>query len=154
MKVSNIKQLSRLDPEDIKDAQGDSQRESKRKKLIKGFLWWSMGEKDRWNKQNNEERIIVKRQYAYMRLLTAFGIFTNFAVYNCFLTGIYNLRTTELLDMRRVPFLIKFSVSTGVALYMCSRLWDNNIYEAELYQVAIKYRDRYDKEYQKQEKQL
>ena len=154
MKVSNIKQLSRLDPEDIKDAQGDSQRESKRKKLIKGFLWWSMGEKDRWNKQNNEERIIVKRQYAYMRLLTAFGIFTNFAVYNCFLTGIYNLRTTELLDMRRVPFLIKFGVSTGVAIYMCSLLWDSNIYEAELYQVAIKYRDRYDKEYQKQEKQL
>lgn len=50
MKVSNIKQLQKLDPEDIKDAQGDAQREYKRKALIKSFLWWSTGEKDRWNK--------------------------------------------------------------------------------------------------------
>ncbi len=92
-----------------------------------------------------EERIVIKRQYAYARLLTAFGLFTNFAVYNCFLTGIYNFRTTEVLDMRRVPFLLKFALSSAVAYYMCSRLWDNNIYEAELYQVALKYRDRYDK---------
>lgn len=84
-----------------------------------------------------------------MRLLTAFGLFTNFAVYNCFLTGIYNFRTTEVLDMRRVPFLAKFALSSAVAYYMCSRLWDNNIYEAELYQVALKYRDRYDKEFEK-----
>ena len=32
---------------------------------------------------------------------------------------------------------------------MCKRLWDSNIYEAELYQVALKYRYRYDKEYNK-----
>ena len=89
----------------------------------------------------------MKRQYAYARLLSAFGLFTNFAVYNCFLTGIYNFRTTEVLDMRRVPFLAKFVVSTGVAYYMCSKLWDNNIYESELYEIAIKYRERYDKDY-------
>lgn len=61
MKVSNIKQISRLDPEDISNASGNNDRELKRKKLIKKFLWWSMGEKERWNTQNNEERIIVKR---------------------------------------------------------------------------------------------
>jgi hypothetical protein len=147
MKVSNIKQLSKLDPEDIREASGDAQRELKRKKLIKSFLWWSTGEKDRWNKQNNEERIIVKRQYAYARLLTGFGLFTNFAIYNCFLTGIYNFRTTELLDMRRVPFLLKFAISTASAFYFCNKLWDSNIYEADLYQVALKYREKYDKDY-------
>lgn len=89
----------------------------------------------------------MKRQYAYARLLTAFGLFTNFALYNCFLTGIYNVRTTELLDMRRVPFLLKFAVSAGVSYYMCTKLWDSNIYEAELYEVALRYRDRYDKDY-------
>jgi hypothetical protein len=47
--------------------------------------------------------------------------------------------------MRRVPFLGKFAMSSLVAYYMCSKLWDNNIYEAELYEVAVKYRDRYDK---------
>ena len=81
-------------------------------------------------------------------MLTAFGLFTNFAVYNCFLTGIYNFRTTEVLDMRRVPFIAKFAVSTGIAYYLCSRLWDSNIYEAELYQVALRYRDKFDKDYQ------
>ena len=147
MKVSNIASIARLDPEDIHNAPGDVQRQLKRKKLIKNFLWWSLGEKDRWNKQNNEERIIVKRQFAYARLLTAFGLFTNFAIYNCFLTGIYNFRTTEVLDLRRVPFPVKFTLSSAVALYMCNRLWDSNIYEAELYQVALKYRERYDKDY-------
>lgn len=153
MKVTSIKQIARQDPEDIVNAPGDAQREARRKKLIKGFLWWSTSEKDRFNKQNNEERIIVKRQFAYARLLTAFGLFTNFAFYNCFLTGIYNFRTTEVLDMRRVPFLAKFAISSAVAYYMCSKLWDRNIYEAELYGVALKYRERFDKEYQQKHQQ-
>ena len=80
-------------------------------------------------------------------MLTAFGCFTNFAVYNCFFTGIFDFRTTEIMDMKRVPFLLKFALSTGIAFYMCNRLWDSNIYEAELYEVALKYRDKYDKEY-------
>lgn len=74
-----------------------------------------------------------------------FGLFTNFAFYNCFLTGIYNVRNVELLDTRKIPFLVKFGCSSLVAYYMCSRLWDNNIYEAELYGVALKYRDKFDK---------
>jgi hypothetical protein len=119
MKVSNIRQISLLDPEDIKEASGDSQRELKRKRLIKKFLWWSLGEKQHWNSNNNDERIIVKRQYAYGRLLVVFGAFSNFAIYNCFLTGIYNVRNTEVLDMRRVPFVFKFFVSSAVAFYMC-----------------------------------
>jgi hypothetical protein len=84
--------MARLDPEDIRNSAGDKEREIKRKKVIKNFLWWSTGEKTRWNSTNNDERIIVKRQYAYGRMLTVFGVFTNFAVYNCFFTGIYNFR--------------------------------------------------------------
>ena len=133
MKVSNIRQIIKLDPEDIQQAHGDAERELKRKRLINKFLRWSLGEKERFNTINSEERIIVKRQYAYARLLVAFGAFTNFAFYNCFLTGIYNFRTYEVLDTRRIPFLIKFGVSTAVAAYMCKKLWENNIYEAELY---------------------
>ena len=133
MKISNLKQMQKFDPEDIKNAPGDAEREVRRKSLIKNFLWWSRTEKDRWNKENNEERIVVKRQYAYGRLLGCFGLFTNFAIYNCFLTGIYNFRTSELLDMRRVPFLAKFALSSAAAWLLCARLWDNNIYEAELY---------------------
>jgi hypothetical protein len=43
MKVSNIKQMSKLDPEDIRNAAGEKEREYKRKKLIKSFVWWSTG---------------------------------------------------------------------------------------------------------------
>lgn len=66
-------------------------------------------------------------------MLTAFGVFTNFAIYNCFFTGIYNFRTTELLDMRKIPFAVKVGLSSLIAYQMCKKLWDNNIYEAELY---------------------
>lgn len=61
MKISNLKQMQKLDPEDIRNAPGDAEREARRKTLIKNFLWWSRSEKDRWNKENNEERIVVKR---------------------------------------------------------------------------------------------
>lgn len=108
-------------------------RELKRKKLINKFLRWTYGSKSRLNSFNMDEKIIVKRQYAYARLLVVFGTFTNFAIYNCFLTGIYNFRTKELLDMRRVPFALKLAMSSVVSLYMCKCLWENNIYEAELY---------------------
>lgn len=38
---------------------------------------------------------------------------------------------------------------------MCSRLWDSNVYEAELYEVALQYRDKFDKAYtQKKEQKL
>jgi hypothetical protein len=81
-------------------------------------------------------------------MLTVFGLFSNFTIYNCFFTGIYNFRTREIVDMRRVPFLAKFGASSLVAGMMCVKLWDHNIYEAELYEVALKYRERYDN-YQK-----
>ncbi len=47
--------------------------------------------------------------------------------------------------MRRVPFLIKIGISSAATYYMLSKLWDNNIYDADLYNVALKYRDKYDK---------
>lgn len=144
MKVSNVKQMARLDPEDISNTSGDKLREVKRKKLLKSFFWWAYKDGKKWNQQNNEERIIVKRQFAYTRMLGLFGLFSNFAIYNCFFTGIYNMRNRELVDMRRVPFLAKFGMSSMVAFYMCKKLWEDNIYEAELYEVALKYRDRYD----------
>ena len=111
--------MARLDPEDISSASGDRAREMKRKRLLKAFMWWASKDRQRWSSQNNEERIIVKRQFAYARMLGLFGLFSNFFIYNCFFTGIYNLRTRELIDMRRVPFLAKFGLSTLIAFSMC-----------------------------------
>lgn len=36
---------------------------------------------------------------------------------------------------------------------MCKKLWENNIYEAELYQVSIRYRNKFDKVLIQQQKQ-
>ena len=47
--------------------------------------------------------------------------------------------------MRRVPFVAKFAMSSAAAYLLCIKLWNNNIYEAELYEIALKYRDKYDK---------
>lgn len=74
-----------------------------------------------------------------------FGTFTNFAIYNCFMTGIYTFRATELMEMRKLPLPLKLGVSSIVSFIMCKKLWEGNIYEAELYQVAIKYRINFDK---------
>jgi hypothetical protein len=92
--------------------------------MIKGFMKWAYWkEYGRWTQANNEERIIVKRQISYGRFLVAFGVFTNASFYFAFMSGIYNFRTWELINMRRVPFLAKFAVSTAVSIYMCQMLY-------------------------------
>lgn len=87
----------------------------------------------------------MKRQFAYYNMLWVFGLFSNFAIYNSIFTGIYIVRNTEILNTRRIPFAAKLFVSSAAAFYMCNKLWDNNIYEAELYEVALRYREKYDK---------
>jgi hypothetical protein len=47
MKVRNLNQLKKLDPEDIKSSRGEKERESKRKKLINRFLIWSKFNKNK-----------------------------------------------------------------------------------------------------------
>lgn len=138
-----------MDPEDIRLAKGESEREKQRRRLINSFLYWGLGKqaKKEWSGTNNEDRIIIKRQYAYLKALTCFGCFANFAIYNCFFTGIYNLRTTELVNMKRVPVSLKLGLSWFIAFGMCYKLWQDNIYDAQLYKVALNYRNSYDKKH-------
>lgn len=78
-------------------------------------------------------------------MLWVFGLFSNFALYNCFFTGTYVIRNREILNTKSIPLPAKLLASSAMAFYMCNKLWDNNIYEAELYEVALKYREKYDK---------
>ena len=87
----------------------------------------------------------MKRQVAYGRFLVGFGLFANTSIYFAFFTGIYDFRATEMVNMRRVPFLLKFAVSSLVSMQMCRLLWAKQIYEPDLYRIAIKYRPYYDK---------
>lgn len=149
MKVRNIYQIKKLDPEEISLAKGEKEREKMRKKLINKFLMWSSRSqaKQQWKTSNNEDRIIIKRQYAYFKALTVFGCFANFAFYNCFFTGIYNFRKWEVLNLSRWPFVVKFALSSAATLWMCSKLWQDNVYDADLYKVALKYRPLFDKKH-------
>ena len=79
--------------------------------------------------------------------MTGFGLFANATIYFAFMTGIYNFRTYQLVNMRHVPFLAKFAVSTLTAYAMCHKLYEGNIYDPELYRIAIKYRPQFDTEY-------
>ena len=125
-------------------------REHKRLSLIKGFMSWAYWKEwNRWTQANNEERIIVKRQVSYARFLVGFGIFANATIYFSFMTGIYNWRTKELMNMRKVPFLAKFVVSSLTAYVMCKKLYEKQVYEPEVYRIALKYRPQFDSEYQK-----
>jgi hypothetical protein len=57
------------------------------------------------------------------------------------------VRNYELADMRKLPFAAKLSISTIASVYFSYKLFQNNIYEAELYEIALRYRNRYDKKY-------
>ena len=80
-------------------------------------------------------------------MLVGFGLFTNAAVYNAFMIGIYNFRTYEIKAMSTVPFPLKLAISTAVAVGMSRKLYFHQIYEPDLYRVALKYRPEFDTEY-------
>ena len=116
--------------------------------IINGFMRWAyFKESKRWDQTSNEEKTVVKRQFEYIHMMMAFGIFANAAIYNCFFVGLYNFRTFELMNMRQVPFPVKIGVSTLVAGTLCRKLYLKQIYDPDLYWVALQYRPLYDKEH-------
>lgn len=86
---------------------------------------------------------------SYGRFLVGFGFFANASIYFAFMTGIYNMRTREIANMKMVPFPIKLTISSLAAYTMCVKLYEKQIYEPELYRIALKYRPQYDSSYQK-----
>ena len=112
-------------------------------------MTWARKDMSRWNNQsqNSEERIVINRQRSYQKGLFMFGAFGNFAIYNAFLTGIYNYRYYELLNMRRVPFVLKFAISSTLSGLMCYTMYNDNLYDETLYKIALKYRHEFDEEY-------
>ena len=63
------------------------------------------------------------------------------------MSGIYNYRYHELLNMRKVPFLIKIGISTTLTSAMCYLLYNDLIYDVDHYKIALKYRQEYDERY-------
>ena len=89
----------------------------------------------------------LSRQRNHNRMLGVFGVFTNFFLYQAILTGTYNYRNHEMLSMRRVPLVAKLGLSTGLTSYMCYLLYNDSLYDEDLYRVSLKYRYRFDEQY-------
>ena len=148
MKVINLNKLNQLDHEDIKENAGsnEAERREQRLKIIRKFISWAPNNKDTWNK-NHDEKTALMRQKNFNRCLYFFGAVGNFFIYQAFLTGTYNYRNNELLRMRRVPFVLKISLSTAVTAYMCHSLYIDSLYDEETYRISLKYRHLYDDQY-------
>ena len=79
--------------------------------------------------------------------MAGFAFVSTFLVYNAFFRGIYNFRTRELVNMRRVPFYLKFGVSALFGIAIGRDMHLKAIYDPDLYRIALKYRTYYDAEY-------
>jgi|TARA_B110000305_G_C19420005_1_gene630332 hypothetical protein len=154
MKTINVLAMNKLDHGDVKDlasqygsGSSEKQRKQYRLKIVKTFMKWAKKDMDRWNSQNNEERQIINKQKSLSRALMGFGMFANFFIYQAFLTGLYNYRQREMLNMRRIPFPLKIAMSTLVSGSMCWALYVDSLYDEDLYRIALKYRTEYDESY-------
>jgi len=80
-------------------------------------------------------------------MILGFGAFANFFFYQAFLTGIYNYRNHELINMRRIPFVFKVLLSSSISGYMVYKLYNDQLYDEDLYKTALKYRHEFDQDY-------
>ena len=147
MKVEAVHQFTEKDPIDISELlAGEIARKKKRLSLMRNFLCWAyFKESKRWTESNNEERIVVHRHFSHGRFMMAFAAGTTFVIYNAFLRGIYNYRAREIINMRTVPFALKFGVAATFGIAIARDTHIKAIYDPDLYKVALKYRTYYDK---------
>jgi len=118
-------------------------------KIIKQFVAWSKKNKSVWEGQSehSEEKVVLNRLKLHGRMFFGFGVVSNLFVYQAFLTGIYNYRYHELLNMRRVPFALKIGLSSAVTGYMCYLMYNDSLYDEDVYRLATKYRTNFDSFY-------
>ena len=79
--------------------------------------------------------------------MIAYGTLGNFFLYQAVMTGIYNYRITEIINMKKVPLIIKFGVTSAITGSMCYALYNDRLYDEEHYRIALKYRHEHDEKY-------
>ena len=80
-------------------------------------------------------------------MVMGFGFVANMGIYMTVFTGIYNYRQRELLNTRRLPFVLKLGISSSIAGMMAYALYQDGLYDENLYRIALKYRMEYDDNY-------
>ena len=87
------------------------------------------------------------RHVSQAKLLAGVSLVINGLFYASFLRGIYNYRTREIVNMRMVPIPLKLALSTTFSSYIAYTIWMDDIYNPDLYKLAIKYRTEYDSDF-------
>lgn len=110
---------------------------------------WSKRDETRFAdfNSNSEEKILIKRNKGIKNSLIAYGMFGNFFLYQAVMTGIYNYRVTEMMNMKKVPFVVKFGLVSAVTSSMCYALYNDRLYDEDHYRIALKYRHEHDEKY-------
>ena len=132
MKIVNVNEMNKMDHDDIKDNSfSENQRKQARLKIINNFVSWSSKTNlvKKLKGENDEDFKLLKKQTTFFNLLSVFGFFSNFFIYQAFFTGIYNYRQTELINMRRIPFPVKLLMSSFFTGNLCHLLYRDNIYD-------------------------
>ena len=79
--------------------------------------------------------------------MAGFACVSSVLTYYTFFRRIYNFRAREILNMRQVPFALRFGISSLVGCALSYDMHIKAIYEPDLYKVALKYRPQYDKQF-------
>ena len=69
-----------------------------------------------------------------------FAIAASSLTYYTFFRRIYNFRAREILNMRSIPFNVRFGISSIIGIALSYDMHIKAIYEPDLYRVALKYR--------------
>jgi len=117
--------------------------------IIKSFLKWAKSDKTRFAEfnSNSEEIILLKRNKGLTNSLMAYGMFANFFLYHSVMTGIYNYRIHEVLNMKKIPLVFKVGITSAITGSMCYALYNDRLYEEDHYRIALKYRHQHDEKY-------
>ena len=91
--------------------------------------------------------MIVTRHFSHGHFMMFAATSVTFLVYNAFFRGIYNFRSREIINMKSVPFFVRFGLSALVSAYICHDTHIKSIYDPDLYKIALKYRSYYDAEF-------
>jgi hypothetical protein len=86
-------------------------------------------------------------------MLLIYGALMNVSFYSAFLTGLYQWRTVEF-SMKTVPMPLKLLLSTAISASCCHMMHSKNIYNPELYKMAMKYRKDFDPDGMEKEKEF
>ena len=138
--------ISRLDPPDVQNLPGSDPRYYKRIEINRAFFWHAYWNRKEFKKNDKDSRVF-KRHLWFWRWNFAIGLAIHSLFYVSTMRGVYSFRNRVLLDMNKVPRVFKIGISATVAVIACRFGWTANLYDYDLYELALRNRRHFDKQF-------